>query len=197
MDTLRLGLALDLMLAGKAAVHHALDQALRRLAQENRARLRQGLQPGRQIDCVAERRDARVLASRDATYHCKPGVDADPQLRAHAVASLDRRRLKGEPLLDQQRRAAGAQRRVLQRLRHAEERHHAVTGEALDRATLLLDRIAQQLGDALHQRVGRFLSGALGKGGEPDEIGEQHRHLAALALDNGTLASARHSGSSP
>jgi hypothetical protein len=83
---------------------------------------------------------------------------------------FDLRRSCGEPLLDQERSATGAERSVFQRLRHAEQGHDAVSGEAPDRAAMLLDRLAQQLGDPLHQLVGGFFSRSFGKGRKSNEI---------------------------
>jgi hypothetical protein len=83
---------------------------------------------------------------------------------------FDLRPSSGEPLLHQERGTTGAEWRVFQCLRHAEEGHDAVPGEAPHGAAMLLDRLAQQLGDPLHQLVRGFFSRSFGKGRKSNEI---------------------------
>ena len=83
--------------------------------------------------------------------------------------------------MDQQSRAAGPQRRVLQRIRHAEQRHDAVAGEILDRAALFPHRAGHQFIDRLDQRERAFLAEPLGDRGEADHVREQRRDLPSFA----------------
>ena len=114
-------------------------------------------------------------------YHSQSGIDADAHLRPHAVLGLDYGGGDGEAFEYQQSRAARPQRRILQRVGRAEQRHDAVTGEVLDRAPLLPDRARHQFVDRLDQRERALLTKPLGDRGEAEHVREQHRHLPPLA----------------
>ena len=77
--------------------------------------------------------------------------------------------------------AAGSKRRILQRLGGAEQRHHAVAGEVLRPAALILDRGGQQFIDLTDQREGGVLADALGNLDKANHVGKQHRDLAPFA----------------
>jgi hypothetical protein len=189
---LRLRLAFDLARAGKVALHHAFDETVRCFAQQDGCGLGKLLQARGEIGRVAERGGASAVLSVDLPHHCRACVDADPKLGPHAMDGFDLRRSCGEPLLDQESGATGAEWRVFHRLRHAEQGHDAVPGEARYATAMLLDRLAQKLGDRLHKRVGRFFSRSFGKGGKSNEVRKQHGNLAALALGSTARFIARH-----
>ncbi len=115
-------LALELELDG-LDLHRVPDELLRLLPDQDLAGLRVLLEPGRDVDGVA--RDERVaLAGHDLAR-----VHADPRPQP------DRR--DGRPQLD--RGANSPERVVLVRLRDAEDRHHGVADELLDRAAVPLE----------------------------------------------------------
>ena len=92
-----------------------------------------------------------------------------------------------EAFVDRQSGAAGPQRRILQRVGHAEQRHDAVAGEVLDRAALFPHRARHQFIDRLDQRERTFLAEPLGDRGEADHVREQRRHLPPLARRRGRV----------
>ena len=181
VDPLRLRLAANAPFSLETAHDHPLDQPAGRLAHDHGARFAQFLQSAGQVYRVAESRGAAVVGRFDMADDGRSGVDADPKAWPQSVARLDGLSLLGDPLLDGERGATGPQRRVLQGVRHAEQRHNAVAGEGLHRATVLFDRRPKQLRHALHQPVRGFLAGAFGKCGKTGQVGEQNRHLAAFA----------------
>ncbi len=69
---------------------------------------------------------------------------------------------------------------VLLRHRRPPDRHHRVADELLDRAAVALDQRPRRL-EVARQQLPRLLRiPALGRGREPDQVGEQDRHEAPL-----------------
>ena len=103
--------------------HRVADELLRLLPDQDLAGLGALLEPRRDVDGVA--RDERVALAGDDLAR----VHADPRPQP------DRR--DGRPQLD--RGANSPERVVLVRLRDAEDRHHGVADELLDRAAVALE----------------------------------------------------------
>ena len=158
IDLLRLGLAFDLMLAREGRLDHSLDQATRHLGHAYRTRLGQRLKPRRNIHRVAENGDACVGAALHAAHHRRPGIEADAQLRPHAVLRFEIAPRGFQPLQNRKRCATRPQRRVFEGDRRAKDSHDAVAGKALDDAALLAHGVIHQLRKAAHKRKGRFFS---------------------------------------
>jgi hypothetical protein len=112
--------------------------------------------------------------------HYRSVIDPDTQLWTEPVRSLYVDSGRGKTLLDKKRCATRSKRAILQRRRHSEQRHYAIAREVLHRATLLMDGIAQQLCNLLHELIGGFLARPFRKGRESNEIGKKNSYLAAL-----------------
>ena len=155
IDLLRPCLAFDLVLAGEAGVDQSSDQLMGRLAKENGAGYGQSLQPRGQVNGVAERRHSCVVGADLGYYHWSC-IDPDSHLRAHAMLGFDLRGDRGKPLLDQEPGTARAQRGILERDRHAKERHDPIAGEVLHRAALLAHGGRHQLINRANERERPF-----------------------------------------
>ena len=88
--------------------------------------------------------------------------------------------------------AHGALGVVLVRHRRAEDRHHVVADVLVDRAAVALHLVAEAQQRAVHERLHRLGSMPLGERGVAGQVGEQHRHLAALlGRDRGSAGGRR------
>ena len=151
-------LALELELDG-LDLHRVPDELLRFLPDQDLAGLRGLLEPRRDVDGVA--RDERVaLAGHDLAR-----VHADPRPQP------DRR--DGRPQLD--RGANRPERVVLVRLRDAEDRHHGVADELLDRAAVPLEDRPRILEVAAHRRPHGLGVEALPERGRARQVAEDDR----------------------
>ena len=72
--------------------------------------------------------------------------------------------------------------------RRPEQCHYAVTGKARNRPLVAVNGVHHALQVPLHEGVDLFRIGAFGKRGEAHRIGKQHRNVAPLALEGGSLA---------
>ena len=123
-------------------------------------------------------RPERGVALRDA--------DAEAELDGRACASLARarrpRRASRPPACAARSRRVGAGQRIV------EEHHHAVAGEALERALVVADQRAERVvifAQQLHDVLGL---GGLGEGGEAAQVAEQRHDLAAMAVEHALVA---------
>ena len=113
-------------------------------------------------------RAATLTASPVTSVSPRPGDDlagvhADADVELDAVAELDRR-------------AHGAQGVVLVQLRNAEDGHHRIADELLDRAAVSLDRGPRGVEVASHHGTRRLRVETLGAGGRARHVAEQHGH---------------------
>ena len=103
------------------------------------------------------------------------GVGAEARaVRAHLAAHLDRG-------------VHGSARRVLDRLREAEERHHAVADQLLDGAAVLARDLVEDLQAAGDDRIGALGAGALGERREAGDVREENGRAAALGVARAPL----------
>ena len=99
------------------------------------------------------------------------GRHRDPHLQVLLLA---------RPVADRERSTNGTLGVVLARDRRAEERHHGVADELLDRAAETLELAAQALPVRSEHRADVLRIELLRARGEADEVGEEHRHDLAL-----------------
>ena len=102
------------------------------------------------------------------------------KLRPWAAAQLGR--VLGDVVEHLQRRVAGPPRVVLVGDRGAEDGHDPVAGELVDGALEALDRLGQDREEALHDLAPLLGVLLLGEVHRAADVGEQHRHLLALAV---------------
>ena len=116
--------------------------------------------------------------------HRLAGVDPDPHLqrerRVGLVQLLDR-------LQDAQPRPDRALSVVLVRHRRAEHRHHRIADELLHRPAVPLDLLPQPGVVRTEPRPHVLGIRAIRRGGEADQVAEQHGHDLALLLCGGSL----------
>ena len=103
--------------------------------------------------------------------------NSTPCVRLHVLGE------RLEPVLDRERRAERALGVVLVRDRRAEERHHPVAEELVDRPLVAVDRAQDHLEGAVHDRVDVLGVELLGHRGEARHVREHHGDDLALALD--------------
>ena len=84
-----------------------------------------------------------------------------------------------------QRRVAGAPGVVLVGDRRPEQGHDPVAGELVDRALEAVDALAEDREEAVHDPPPLLGVALLGELHRAHHVGEQHRHLLALALEGG------------
>ena len=89
------------------------------------------------------------------------------------------------------------ERRVGHRHRIVEDHHHAVAGEALQRAAVLDDDLADRRVVLAQQRHHVFRVRGLGEPGEAAQVAEQRRDLAAMAFELLLRSRTRRSGRRP
>ena len=132
---------------------------------------------------LADRRVVHVQVAADGADHHLAGVQSHPDLdidampAAHILGVLGHRPLHTEGCIT---RAHGM---ILVGERRAEQRHDPVAHDLVDRALVAVDRLHHVLEDGVEElpgllgiAVGQQLHRAL-------EVGEEHRHLLALALE--------------
>ena len=168
----RLGLALRLHGLGLAVVDRVAGRAPRRLADEDAVDRRVRLEPRSGVDDVARDHALALLRPRAERDERLARVDADTELELGLLVE--------DPVADGERRADGALGVVLVRDRGAEDRHHGVADELLDRAAEALELVAEPSVVRAEQRAHLLGIHLLGARGEADEVGEEHRHDLAL-----------------
>ena len=109
--------------------------------------------------------------------------DADAEAELVDRASASRRPGRWHALAHRQRHPHGALGRIGHRHRVVEEDHHAVAGEALERALVGEDQAAH-LGVVLAEHAHDLLRlGGLREGGEAAQVEEDDGHLAPMGLE--------------
>src|SRR5581483_10830367 len=147
-------------------------------ADEDPADGRGGLQPGRRVDDVAGGHRLALGRARVDGDERLAGVDAEPQLDALLL----------RPVADRERRPDRPLGVVLVRGGRAEERHHRVADELLDRAAEAFELGPQRGLQPLEERGDVLGVERLRARREAREIAEQDRHDLALAAPLGLHA---------
>jgi hypothetical protein len=181
----RVGQALDRHQTERPDLHQSFGQPQGLHRDEHRARLRHLLHAGRQVGGLAHRRVVHMQAAVDGAHdHC-PGIEPDPDLERHAVGALHLIAVTRDALLHAQRRVAGAHSMVFMGQWRAEERHNAIAHDLVDGPFIAMHRLDHALENWIEDlpclfgvAIGQQLRGAF-------EVGEEHRHLLALAFERG------------
>jgi len=174
-----LGLPLQLErldgLDGDRVTHEAIRQS-----SEQRLVVAGGLfEPRRDVDGVA---GDEPLPGRRVACDDLAGVDADPVRQRDAVTSFELAVQLDERRLHRRSRPNGAQRIVLANPRQAEDRHHRVADELLDRAAVRRDGVAHRVEVQAHHLSQRLRVEGLGEARRPLQVAEQNRHELADLL---------------
>ncbi len=163
------------------------EDATRRLVRaepdDDRADRRGGLQAGREVDHHSGDERLAELGPRGQLDQRLTGLDADPDLQRPVRQGPHR-------LEDLQAGADRAFGVVLPGPRGAEDGQDGVPGELLDRPAVPLDRLPQGRVVRRQPAPDVLRVGGLGRGGEADEVAEQHRDDLAF-LGHGASRSPR------
>ena len=152
------------------------------LGEEGLAGLGQRLHPLRQSDRVADRGVGTLAAGADRACHHLAGVDPDPGGEVEPLGAAQLGGVGGDVVEHLQRRVTGAARMVLVGDRGAEDGHDPVAGELVDGALEALDRLGEDGEEALHDLAPLLRVLPLGQVHRAAHVGEEHRHLLALAI---------------
>src|SRR5262249_34328405 len=134
----------------------AVSKVLRSAARDNLAWLSDREEPGCQVGGVTDRRVVHAKVLTNGPYDYGTCIDPDPHAELDPVSALD---VFGEGLEAFLNGERGNQRTlsvVFVRDRCPEQRHHTVTKELVDRTLVAVNRIKDQLEDAIHDRVDVF-----------------------------------------
>ena len=124
---------------------------------------------------------AQVVA--DLPHHDFARVDPDPRREVEAPLEAQLVGEARELVAQLQRREARALRVVLVRDRRAEQRHDPVAGVLIHRAFVAVYALGEDLEEAIEQTVPVLGVELRREIGRALHVGEQHRHLLALALE--------------
>ena len=172
-------LALELELDRLVDLDRVAHQPIGPLTEHDLARLRGLLQARGDVDGIAGH---ERLAGRRVAGHHLAGIDARPQADAHAVIAQHVGVDHLERLVELGRRPDGAQGIVFVDARHAEDRHHGVADELLDRPAMPLEDLPGGGEGAPQDAPHRLRIETLAHGRGARHVAEQDGHgLARLA----------------
>ncbi len=140
------------------------------LAQQHRARLRRGLQPGGQHRGVTERGVVHPQVVADRPHHDQAAVDPGPDVHLG-------------PCGDAEGGQHRAPRMILVRDRRPEQRHEPVAEELVDRALVAVHLGQGDAEEAVDDQVKFLRTQFRCQRARPHNVAEQHAHLLALTLD--------------
>jgi hypothetical protein len=161
------------------------DGPVRGLAHEHAGRARHLLEPGGEVRRVPDRRVVHPQVVPDAADDDGTRVDPDPHLEGLSDAGLDVATHVPQGALDAKRRMDGATRPVLVGDRRAEESHHPVARVLVHRPLEAVHLGRDHLEAPVDDLVDLLGFEPLGQAREAREVGEEHGHQAALALQAG------------
>ena len=155
------------------------------LRQVGRPRLGELLHPLRETDRVALRRVVHAEIVADPADDHLARVETHAHREVEPLAQPELVRVAPELARQVERRIARPARMVLVRDRCAEERHDAVARELIDRALETVHALGEEGEEAVHDAMPGFGVDALGELHRTLHVGEEDRHLLALALEGG------------
>ena len=179
--------ALDFELAELAELELALDQRRGRGTDRGRADRSERFHPLAKRGRVADRREIHVQVVADRADDHLARVESTADLKAGAVGP---RHLGGEVddvALEAQHREARPARMLLVGERGAKDGHQTIAGELVDRTLEPVDRAGGDRQEAIEDGTPALGLERARQLHRADDVGEEHRHLLALALDPGAL----------
>jgi hypothetical protein len=166
----------------RAGGHAAPDERDGVLGGEDRGRLGHLLHARGQVHGLAHRGVGEREIAADGACHHLARVEAHPDLERQAERALQLVAEGEHARLHAQRRVAGAHRVVLVGERRPEERHDAVAHHLVDGALVAVHRLHHQLAHPVDDRPELLGIAVRDRFDEAVDVGEEHRHLLALAL---------------
>ena len=178
-----LGFALELDRRGRADLHRIAHQVPRGAADHDLARRGRGLEPGGDVDGVAD--DDRLTRPAGAD-HDGSGIDPRSRLECHAALAPQGDIEPIERVAHLCGGSHGAQAILLVDHGYPEHGHHRVADVLLDRSTVAFDDLAHAREVAAHHVPQRLRVEPLAERSRARHVGEQDgHHLACLALRRG------------
>ncbi len=175
--------ALDDQLAAILGHEIAVHQTVRGFADQHPSGLTCLLQSGREIHRLSLRRVVHAQVVADLPDHHGPGVEADAQAEFQTALTPKVGRIADERLLNRQRGGDGTRAVILVGNRRAEEGHDPVSRELIHRALVAVYGLHHALEAPVHDPVQLLGIHPGRQGRESGDVGEENRHLLALALD--------------
>ena len=157
-------------------------EAIRRIADEDLARLGGLLEPRRDVHGVAEHAELALLVA-DGARDREPGVDPDPQREVATGALGDAFVLAVERSEDRERGPLGARGMIDLVVDCAEYRDDGVADVLLDESVERPDLDRDRVPGGPHVFVELFRVEPLRQRGESRDVGEKHRDLFCLTFD--------------
>ena len=161
------------------------DELRRMLGQQGLPRLGDLLHSRGQADRVPLRRVVHPQIIADLPDDDLTGVEAHPDGEVEGVLESHLVRVAPQLLLKVERGVTRTLRMILVRERRSEQSHDSVAGILVHRALEAVHAICEDLEKALEYAVPLFGVELLGQLHRPLHVGEQHRHLLALAFEGG------------
>jgi hypothetical protein len=159
-----------------------LHQPRRRLGQAGGVRGRELLHPRGETHGAAVGRVVHPGVVADAADHDLAGMQPHARGEAEAVRPLDGCGPGPHPLEQMERSGAGSGGVILVGERRAEQRHDAVSGVLVHRASERVDALGQHLDEGAHQDVPDLRIDSPGELDRAREVDEEHGDVLALAL---------------
>jgi hypothetical protein len=179
----RLGDALDRDRSERFHVHEPLRQPDRLGREAGYPGGRELLHARRQVRGLSDRRVVHAQVAADRADHDVARVDADADLDLDAMAAAHLLGVAADRVLHAERGVAGAHRMVLVRQRRSEQRHDAVAHHLIDGPVVAMHRLHHARQHRVED-VPRLFGVAVGEQlHRAFDVGEQHRHVLAFALE--------------
>ena len=159
-----------------------VSEVLRAPADDDLPRPGEREESRREVRGVADGRVVHAEVRADGADHDEARVDAHPHAELDAVRSPHFIGQRAELPLDRERSAQGAMGVVLVRDRRAEQRHHAVAQELVDRSLVAVHFGQDDFEGPIHDAVDVLGVEALGHGREARHVGEHHGDALAFSL---------------
>jgi hypothetical protein len=153
--------------------------------QEAGIRFSQRFHPLGQTDGVSLRRVVHAQVVTDAADDDGSRVEAHSGREADAVLALHLGAVAGDLVAQVQRRVAGALGVIFMRDRRPEESHDAVAGVLVHGTFEAVHPLGEDGEELVEDRVPLLRVELLGQLHRARHVGEQHRHLLALAFERG------------
>ena len=173
------------MRAEVAQLEGVRHQRVRRLGDAGGVGRRELLDPLRDADGVPLGGVVHAQVVADAADHHLAGVESHAHRQGRPVAPCQLGGERGQLVAQRQRRVTGALGVVLEPQRRAEQRHDAIAGVLVDGPLEAVHALGEEVEEAIEQAMPGLGAEPLGEQHRVLDVGEQHRHLLALALERG------------